>query len=192
MRADLAELLHERRGHFEFESGHHGTRWLELEKLCLEPRKVRTLVRELADLATEFRPEIVCGPLVEGAFVGLMLAEELGLQFVYAERSVEGADVHYRLPEPLRPTVHGRRVVVANDVINVGSAVGGALEDLIACTASPVGIATLLTLGDGAAKLADSYDIQLQSLANEPADLWPSHDCPLCSEGKAVTPHPGS
>lgn len=192
MRADLAELLHERRGHFEFESGHHGARWLELEKLFIQPRQVRPFVRELADLVTEFQPEIICGPLVEGAFVGLMLAEELELEFVYAERFVEGPKVRYRLPEALRPTARGRRVVVANDVINAGSAVGGALEDLIACTASPVGLATLLTLGDRAAALAAQHDVEIRSLADEPADLWRPDSCPLCSAGEAVNPHPGS
>lgn len=192
MRTDLAELLHERRGHFEFESGHHGDRWLELERLFERPRAVRPLVRELAEKVAGLEPEVICGPMVEGAFVGLMVAEKLGLEFVYAERFVEGAEVRYRLPEAVRQTVSGRRVVVANDVINAGSAVGGALGDLAACGAQAVGIATLLALGEGAAELAARRGVGLEMLAGEPANIWSPGECPLCAAGEAVTPHPGS
>lgn len=192
MRRDLAELLHERRGHFEYESKHHGDRWLELERLFLRPDKVRPLARELASRVSAHRPEIVCGPLVEGAFVGLLVAEELGLEFIYAERLAEpGGEVSYRVPAALRQ-VEGRRVTVVNDVVNAGSAVGGALEDLIQCGARPVALATLLALGERPRRLAQENKLPIETLAHEPVNLWAPKECPLCAAGEAVTVHPGS
>src|SRR5262249_6622574 len=75
-------LLPARRGHFLFESGHHGDLWLDLELLCLTPDRLRPLAARLAS----YEIDAVCGPLVEGAFVALMVASELGVPFRYAER----------------------------------------------------------------------------------------------------------
>jgi orotate phosphoribosyltransferase len=74
---EVAALLPWRKGHFRFESGHHGDTWLNLELLCLQPEPVEQLAAVLADCLSEQRPDVVCGPLVEGAFVALMVARRL-------------------------------------------------------------------------------------------------------------------
>lgn len=196
MRPDLARLLNERHGHFEFESGHHGDLWLELESLCRDPRAVRPLADELAAKLVPHGPGVICGPLVEGAFVGLMVAERLGVEFVYAEREVdlvaEGMyPVRYRLPAALRD-LNGRRVAIANDVINAGSAVRGALADARECSAQVVAIGTLLALGPAARELARAARTPLEALAAEPGSLWTPEACPLCASGAPLVRHPGS
>src|SRR5277367_6306521 len=82
------DLISPRRGHFLLESGHHGDLWLDLESLCLRPKIVEELATELAQRLSSLRVEAVCGPLVEGAFVGLLVAIELDVQFTYSERFV--------------------------------------------------------------------------------------------------------
>ncbi|HTH49382.1 MAG TPA: hypothetical protein VMB21_17830, partial [Candidatus Limnocylindria bacterium] len=99
----LLSLLAARRGHFRLESGHHGSLWLDLEQLCLRPERVRPFAVELARKLAFHGIEAVCGPLNEGAFVALMVAEVLGVDFTYAERvAVTGRaglfPVDYRLP----------------------------------------------------------------------------------------------
>ena len=84
MREQVAKLLPDREGHFLFESGHHGQTWLDLELLFLHPERVRPLAEALADRLSGYRPAAICGPLVEGAFVGLMVASSLGLPFTYS------------------------------------------------------------------------------------------------------------
>jgi orotate phosphoribosyltransferase len=191
----IAELFAERRGHFVFESGHHGDLWLDLESLCLRPAALRSFTAELARWVKEQRTDVVCGPLVEGAFVALLVAEELGAEFVYTERLEPPANecdtnqvfqIQYRLPAVLRPTVRGRRVAIVNDVINAGSAVRGTAADLAECGAELVGIACLLTLGSAAADFARSSSTPLFHLATREMNLWPPHDCPLCQAGVAT------
>ena len=75
-----------KRGHFVLESGHHGDLWLDLELLFSTPQEARTLTKDLAPKLDPFRPEWVVAPLVEGAFVGLYVAESLGVRFGYSER----------------------------------------------------------------------------------------------------------
>lgn len=195
MRPDLARLLKERRGHFELESGHHGELWLDLEALCREPRAVRPLADELAMQLAPREPEVVCGPLVEGAFVALLAAERLGVEFVYTAREVDPEasglfPVRYRLPEVLRD-LDGRRVAIVNDVVNAGSAVRGALADVRACSATVVAIGALLTLGPAAQEIARGVGAALETLAAEPNTFWTPEECPLCASGVALVRHPG-
>src|SRR5262249_48913839 len=115
MGEELIRLLAGRKGHFRLEAGHHGGLWLDLEGLCLGPRQIRPFAAELARRLSAYRIEAVCGPLVEGAFVGLMVASELEVEFCYSERLAAEQShglypVKYRVPEALRGRIRGKRV----------------------------------------------------------------------------------
>lgn len=188
MNEDLIGATSVRRGHFLLESGHHGDLWLALELLCLRPwlieRSVMTLVAQLEP----YDIEMVCGPLNEGAFVALLVAERMQVEFCYAERI--GADsgaslfpVIYRLPLHLRDRARGRRVAILNDVTNAGSAVRGAYADLLTCQAIPVVIGSLLVLGEAMAQFAAEEGISLVSVAAVDNQIWQPAACPLCAAG---------
>jgi orotate phosphoribosyltransferase len=174
-----------RSGHFLYESGHHGDLWLDLELLCLRPRQLEGAVTSLANALRGLDAEGVCGPLNEGAFLALMVASRLDVEFTYAERFEEGADglfpVRYRLPRQLQPRVKGKRVAIVNDVISAGSAVRGTHADLLVCGAVPVAIAALLVLGDMAAAFAAASGMRLIALAQRPHHIWTPAECPLCA-----------
>src|SRR4029078_13028519 len=140
---EVAALLPWRKGHFRFESGHHGDTWLSLELLCLPPEPVKARAAALGDCLSQQRPDMVCGPLVEGAFIALMVARRLKVPFTYAERFDPSAVAHrakadsksddmfpvsYRLPGRQRDLVAGKRIVITNDVIGAGSADLGTLN----------------------------------------------------------------
>ena len=183
---DVIALMPARRGHFLLESGHHGDLWLDLELLCLNPGPVRRLATRVAERLAPYAIDVVCGPLVEGAFVALMVASELGVPFSYAERfpNPETAalfPVDYRVPRALRAQVRGKRVAIVNDVINAGSAVRGTLTDLEACAARPIAIGTLLVLGSSASRMAAERGVALETLASLPNNIWTPAECPLCA-----------
>jgi orotate phosphoribosyltransferase len=184
---EVAALLPWRKGHFAFESGHHGDTWLNLELLCLNPEPVEQLAVVLADCLSEQRADVVCGPLVEGAFVALMVARRLRVPFTYAERFDSGAEgmfpVTYRLPGAQRPLVAGKRVIIVNDVIGAGSAVLGTLKDLYECGADPVAFGTLATRGPAAMVLARENGLALETLASFPGEMWKPTECPMCAAG---------
>lgn len=202
MEDEILRLLPIRKGHFRLESGHHGELWLDLELLCLDPQPIRRFAAEIAVRVAQHNVEIVCGPLVEGAFIALLAAWELGLPFCYAERidtygnqdeplaagkheeAGQRADalypVKYRIPGPLRPKVRGKRTAIVNDVINAGSAVRGTISDLEACGAQPVVIATLVVLGSWAPEYSKARGLALETIATLPNEIWAPADCPLC------------
>jgi len=188
MQHEVSRLLSRREGHFALESGHHGSLWLDLELLFLHPERVRPLAVALSEKLARHRVGAVCGPLVEGAFVGWMVASELGVPFSYAEQALKsGAQslfpVGYRIPDALRSQVRGERVAVVDDVINAGSAVRGTLEDLEACGAVPVAVGTLAILGDAAHELVATHAVSFETLASFPNEIWNPASCPLCAEG---------
>ena len=134
------------RGHFLLESGLHSDLWLDLDALFIRPGRLRPFVAGLAGRLAEHRVEVVCGPLVGGAFVAQLVAAELDADFAYSERLVTAAGAEFRLPPWLRMRVRGRRVAVLDDAISAGSAVGATLTELRACGAVPVAIGALLVL----------------------------------------------
>ena len=185
---EVTRLLSARKGHFLLESGHHGDLWLDLELLCLRPEAVRSMAADVAARLAVHNVDMVCGPLIEGAFVALMVAEKLGLPFAYAERFADGSTdalyrVQYRLPRALRDVVRGKRVAIVNDVINAGSAIRGTFADLQACGAQPVAIAALAVLGQSAAKFAIDHELALETISSLPNEIWAPAECPLCARG---------
>ncbi len=187
MQNEVSRLLSKREGHFVLESGHHGDLWLDLELPFLHPARVQSFALALSERLAQYEVAAVCGPLVEGAFVGLAVAASLELPFAYSERMVSPdarglVPVGYRIPNALRSQVVGKRVAVVNDVINAGSAVRGTLEDLRACGAVPVAVGTLAVLGQSANALCAEQDLALESLASFPNRIWEPSSCPLCAQ----------
>jgi orotate phosphoribosyltransferase len=184
---DVLSLFHSQKGHFRFESGHHGNLWLNLELLCLRPTRLKPFVAKLAAQLAPHKVDAVCGPLIEGAFIAQMVAQELDVEFFYAERFVEPLTslypVNYRLPEAQREKIRGKRVAIVNDVINAGSAVRGAFADLVDCRAQPVALGALLVLGSTASTFAAEWGVPLETLASLKNDLWLPSECPLCGHG---------
>jgi orotate phosphoribosyltransferase len=184
--AEVVGLLPARAGHFLLESGHHGNLWLDLELLCLQPDPIRRLADVLSGVLSKYEIDAVCGPLVEGAFVALMVASRLEIPFIYSERHLDATaeglfPVRYVVPGELRSRVRGRRIAIVNDVINAGSAVRGTLVDLKACRAEPVVIGSLAVLGDKAGRFAAETGVALETLATIPNEIWPPSECPLCA-----------
>ena len=188
MQDQVAQLLPKREGHFVFESGHHGQVWLDLELLLLNPGRVQPLAEALAERLRRHQAAAVCGPLVEGAFVGLMVASSLRLPVSYSQpvrdhRARDLYPVSYPIPKPLQRELHGKRVAIVNDVINAGSSVRGTLTALNQCGAQTVAIGTLAVYGHAASELAATHGVALEALASFPSRIWEPSACPLCAEG---------
>jgi orotate phosphoribosyltransferase len=191
MERDLLSLTQGRRGHFRLESGHHGDLWFGLETLCLRSREIDAFAVRLAEGLAQYQVEAVCGPLVEGAFVALLVSLQLGCDFTYAERFADAEraglfPVEYRVPKGLHAAVKGKRVAIVNDVISAGSAVRGTYFDLKEIGAEVVAIAALLALGDAMEGFAAEQGVALEVLERMPNNLWTPEECPLCAAGEPL------
>lgn len=177
-------------GHFRFESGHHGDRWLEPDLLLKKPAVLRPFAERLADRLKPYRFEAVCGPLTGGAFLAQLVADRCNVSFAFAERfappSNEMYPVTYRIPHALRGDLSGLAVAIVNDVTNAGSAVRGTFADLVACGAKPVALGTLVVLGSWSSLFAAENVLGLESLETLHNNLWLPDDCPLCASSSPL------
>jgi orotate phosphoribosyltransferase len=172
------------RGHFRYESGHHGDLWLDLDALLVDAHRARGWASALAHRAAACRPEFVCGPLTGGAFLAQLLAAEISVGFVFAERVVfDDRTARYRVPDSLRKAVSGRRVLLADDAINASSALLSTLTDLSRCGARLAGVACLIALGEAASQIAEREGVPLYRLGSFERGMWTPEDCPLCAAG---------
>jgi orotate phosphoribosyltransferase len=187
----LTDLMVRRSGHFRFESGHHGDRWLEPDRLLQRPAVLRPFAIGLAQRLRRHSFEVVCGPLTGGAFLAQMVAEECGVAFAFAERFAPPPSdalyqVRYRIPDALREGLRGATVAIVNDVTNAGSAVRGTYEDLLACGARPVALGTLIAFGEWSTSFANEHGLALLALERLGNNLWTPEECPLCAAGAAL------
>ncbi len=187
----ITELIAERRGHFRMESGYHSGSWFELGSLFDDPVTVRPFVAELARRLSPHRPDAVCGPITGGAKLADMIATELGIDAIVAERfdtprATGLFPVRYRIAETQRHKARGRRIAIVDDAISSGSAVRGTHADLVACGALPVALGALVVFGDAAAQFAADNGLALEAVERMPFDMWRPAECPLCEAGVAL------
>jgi orotate phosphoribosyltransferase len=185
----LRRLVGAREGHFLFESGHHGSLWLDLDAMLWDPTALEVCLRPLADTAGTVGVDLVVGPLVGGALIGFRIAERLGVPFAYVEPYGDDDGLYsarYRLPAAVRSRVKGRRVAIVDDVINAGSAVRAAAAAVRSAGGEVVLIAGLLRLGETSLGHPDLAGVRRFSSAAWPNTLWEPAQCPLCARGVAM------
>ena len=186
----LLDAVTAQRGHFCYESGHHGDLWLDLDALWVNARRARGWAAALAQRAAVCCPQtvcgsqVICGPLTGGALVAQSMAAELDAGFVYAERiALPSGATRYRIPESLREALHGASVLLVDDAINAGSAVLATLADLVDCGARLAGLASLITLGQAASQIAERNGVPFYTLVSLERRIWQPDQCPLCASG---------
>jgi orotate phosphoribosyltransferase len=182
------ELVTAREGHLRLESGHHSETWLDLDALFAEPARVWPLVDALAEKIRKHDVDVVCGPLVGGAFLAQQIANMIDADFAFTERHLHDDcgplyAAEYRLPAAFGSRLSGRRVAIVDDVMSAGSAVIGTLQSLEASGASVVVAGALVILGTRGADLLAQRDIALEAVAARPFNVWLPAECPLCASG---------
>jgi len=188
-RDDVLALMSARTGHFPLESGHHGELWLELDALFWDPAAVEPPAGRLAELIGQHAPDVVCGPLVGGAFLAQLVAARLGVRFGHTERDSTGDGRYaatYRLPDALAPRLAGLRVAIVDDVVNAGSALRATFAALTQAGARPVVLGALLALGTTPAAVAASVGLPLETVATLENDIWEPPRCPRCANGEPL------
>jgi orotate phosphoribosyltransferase len=185
--AAFLELVAGRRGHFQLESGHHGTLWLDLDPLFSEPKRVEPFVTALATALESYHVDAVCGPLLGGAFLSQLVARALDAEFLYTERVMQSAEgmyqARYRLPPGLVSRVRGKRIAIVDDVMSAGSALRGAYLELEAHGAEPVVAGALLVLGTAGLDYFVQRGVAVEAVARSGYELWQPAECPLCAAG---------
>ncbi len=191
MTDDILSTMPHRTGHFLLESGFHADLWFNLDTLFTKPREIAPLISELARRLTTYNPDVVCGPLLGGAFLAQAIAIELGIDFYHSEpgpsRTSPGLfSAAYRLPPGLKLRASGKRVALVDDVISAGSSVRATAATLDEAGASVVVVGAFVLLGNRAADHFQSRETPVEALAQREFRVWDPAECPMCHENMPV------
>ena len=148
-------------------------------RLTLSYPKVRTFIRqELVNLITDKfeKPDVIAGVATGGIAVGALVAQELGLPFVYVRSEAKGHGMQNQVEGYFEK---GQKVVVIEDLISTGGSSVKAIDALKEAGLEVKGLIAVFTYGfsmaEKAFKKADcpfltltSYDVLIkQALKQE-------------------------
>lgn len=167
-----------RRGHFVFESGHHGDTWLDLDLLISDPRQTRAEADRLAAILRYHPADAVVGPLDGGAFLAQWVAAALGLRFGYTTRELVEGTPKYALPTSI--DLRGARVVVVDDAINLGSATEATVRALAEAGAHLVALASVFVCAPTGPAVGPRLGLPQVWLTEVQTRTWPAESCPTC------------
>lgn len=180
-------------GHFDYGNGFHGRVYLNPHQLFRYPSTIWRFAQDLldilpADLLDEV--EVVAGPTTGGAllahtFAGLLdsrrsLSRPPSCFAPFNIDPVEGPT----LRRFYRDLVHGKRVLLADDVRNTGQTFQRCAAEL----AEAGGI--LLATVEIYDRLEAQIDLGVPNFAlaeYHDAENYPAAECPLCREGQPIT-----
>src|SRR3982751_2166007 len=175
--AQFIAMANGRRGHFRLESGHHGALWLDLDPLFVNYRTISPFVDRLVDLIRRYKVDVVCGPLLGGAFLAQLVARALSVDFCFTERETvpEGDGLYrarYRLPPAFIKNVEGRKVAIVDDVMSAGSALRGTYLELASYEAHTVIAGTLMSMGPVGLRYFNENGVTVAAVVHHEMMLW--------------------
>jgi orotate phosphoribosyltransferase len=178
--------------HFVYDSGQHGSGWIDKDVINEYTDREDGLCHMLAELLRDLTPEVVCGPATGGLIVSQWTAHALGVRSVFAEhdptRATTGPDGPVRGPFILRrgydQVVHGQRVVIVDDVANTGLSVRQTADAVRAAGGQVVAAGVLMTRGN--ATSADVGVVDFRYLLEYQIPSWPAATCKLCQAGVPI------
>ncbi|NEN22409.1 orotate phosphoribosyltransferase [Cryomorpha ignava] len=136
-------------------------------RVTLSYPKIRTFIRQNyvdAILENFGKPDVIAGVATGGIAQGALIAQELGVPFVYVRSSTKGHGMQNMIEGHLES---GQSVVVIEDLVSTGKSSLLAVDALRASNASIKGMAAIFTYGFERAKEAfEKADVQLVTLTD--------------------------
>ena len=180
-------------GHFDYGNGYHGSVYLNPHKIFRQPSLIWRFAQDLIELlpdAVVAEIEVVAGPVMGGALfahtVAGLLDGRRSLTHPPTSFAPLAVDAHGVLA--LRPfyrtVVHGRRVLLADDVRNTGETFARAKAAIEAAGGTVIATAEICD------RLESLVDVGVPNFAlaeYRAPENFPVASCPLCKAGQEVT-----
>lgn len=136
-------------------------------RVTLSYPKIRTFIRQNyvdAILENFGKPDVIAGVATAGIAQGALIAQELGIPFVYVRSASKGHGMQNMIEGHLES---GQSVVVIEDLVSTGKSSLQAVEALRAANASVKGMAAIFTYGfDKAREAFEKADVSLVTLTD--------------------------
>ncbi len=136
-----------------------GISFKDISPLLRDSEAFHSCIDDLAKLAEEYKPDIICGPESRAFIFGSALAYKMGIGFVMARKAGKLPGVIYQityqleygtatLAIPKNSFKPGQRVLLVDDLMATGGTFS-ALKELVSMAGgNPVGALTVINLKD--------------------------------------------
>ena len=180
-------------GHFDYGNGFHGRLYLNAHQLFRYPSTIWRVAQDLIDIIpadTVAQTEVVAGPVTGGALLAHTIAGLLDgrrpLTHPPYSFAPFGSDEsgHPTLSPFYRRLIHGRRVLVADDVRNTGQTFAQCATLIEAAGGTVIATVEIIDRLEATMTL-DAPNVALVEYKS-PAN-YPAGACPLCASGVPVT-----
>jgi orotate phosphoribosyltransferase len=181
------------KGHFDYGNGYHGRLYLNPHQLFRHPSTIWRFAQDLIDILPSDlvqRTEVVAGPATGGALLAHTIAGLLDSRrslthppSSFAPFGMD-ADDRPRLRSFYRQLVGGRRVLLADDVLNTGQTLQRCAEVVRAAGGT---VLAAVVICDRLASIVDIGAPVIALTEYAMRENYPAADCPLCKAGTPVT-----
>lgn len=170
-------------GHFLLTSGLHSPIYWEKFRVLQFPSYTRQLCRLIRDHFKKEKVDVVAGPTVGGIILAYVVAGQLGVRGIFAEK--EGADHRvFKRGFGIKP---GERVLIVDDILTTGKSIREVISLVKEQGGEAIGIGVLV---DRSEKKHD-FGVPLFSCLRSITPAYEPQDCPLCAAGIPLV-KPGS
>jgi orotate phosphoribosyltransferase len=180
-------------GHFDYGNGFHGKLYLNPHQLLRQPSTIWRVAQDLIDVmppAFIHETDSVAGPVTGGALLAHTLAGLLDGKrpltqppYSFAPFAV-AVDGQPTLSHFYADSIRGRRVLLADDVLNTGQTLKRCEELIVEAGGTVVGAVVIVDRMEATTTL----DAPTVALVDYPAPAnHPAAACPLCRAGIPVT-----
>jgi orotate phosphoribosyltransferase len=180
-------------GHFDYGNGYHGRTYLNPHQLFRYPSTIWRLAQDLLDVVPPpmtASVEVVAGPVTGGALLAHTIAGLLDSRrslthpaCSFAPFGLDG-EGGPRLRTFYRHLVHGRRVLLADDVLNTGQTLARCADLVREAGGTIVGVVVIC---DRKSSIVH-FDAPVVSLVEyRSQENHAAESCPLCAQGVPIT-----
>jgi len=151
---------------FTWASGWHSPIYCDNRKTLSYPEIRSEICDEFVRvIKNEFGlPEVIAGVATGGIGIGALVADKLGLPFIYIRSSSKGHGLQNQIEGDLRK---GQKVIVIEDLVSTGKSSLQAVEAIRKADGNVIGMVAIFTYGFEIAKQAFlSADCKLQTLTD--------------------------
>jgi orotate phosphoribosyltransferase len=180
-------------GHFDFGNGFHGRVYLNPHRIFRQPSLIWRLAQDLLDVVPDdiiSSTDVVAGPVMGGALLAHTLAGLMDGRRSLSLPPTSFAPLSLKLPEDkvLRPfyrsVVEGKRILLADDVLNTGKTFERAKAVIEKAGGSVIATVEICDRLEAVVDLGVPNFALAQYKAPE---NFPASDCPLCRAGTPIT-----
>ena len=136
-----------------------GISFKDISPLLRDPEAFRACIKDMAKLAKQFNPTVLCGPESRAFIFGAALAYEMGIGFVMARKAGKLPGVTFKttyqleygtatLEVPAASFNKGDRVLMIDDLMATGGSFKALKELITSAGGTPVGALTFINLKD--------------------------------------------